>query len=105
MNGNSNIFHALSVAGGPSNEGSFRSINLIRNNKKIESVDLYDTFIFGKSMSNIRLRSGDIIFVDPVKNIVTSSGALNRSGEYELLDDESLFLMIKFFTFLKKGKS
>ena len=31
LNGNSNIFHALSVAGGPSMQGSFRSIDLIRD--------------------------------------------------------------------------
>ena len=102
LNGNSNVFHALSIAGGPSEEGSFRSINLIRNNKKIESVDLYDTFIYGKSMSNKRLRSGDIIFVDPVNNVVTSSGALKRSGEYELLADENLSLMIDFSNGISK---
>ena len=66
LNGNSNIFHALSVSGGPSDDGSFRSIDLIRNNKKIETVDLYQTFIYGKPSFNTRLRSGDIIFVNPI---------------------------------------
>tara|TARA_X000000368_G_scaffold373458_1_gene324474 strand:- start:1309 stop:3042 length:1734 start_codon:yes stop_codon:yes gene_type:complete len=102
LNGNSNIFHALSVSGGPSEDGSFRSIDLIRDNKKIESVDLYKTFIYGKSMSNSRLRSGDIVFVNPVKNIVTTSGALKRPGEYELLEDEDLSLSIKFANGINK---
>ena len=48
LNGNSNLFHALSVSGGPSEEGSYRSINLIRNDEIIESADLYQTFIYGK---------------------------------------------------------
>ena len=45
LNGNSNVFHALSIAGGPSEIGSYRSINLVRNNKTIETIDLYKTFI------------------------------------------------------------
>ena len=96
LNGNSNIFHALSVSGGPSEGGSFRSIDLVRNNKKIESVDLYDTFIFGKDSFSKRLRSGDIIFVSPVNNIVSVSGAVKRPGSYELLDGEKLSIAIEF---------
>ena len=90
LNGNSNIFHALSVSGGPSEYGSFRSINLIRENKKIETIDLYQTFIFGKPSFNTRLRSGDIVFIEPVRKVVSVYGAVNRPGSYELNDDENL---------------
>ena len=90
LNGNSNIFHALSVSGGPSESGSFRSIDLMRNNKKIETVDLYETFIFGKSSFNTRLRSGDLIFVNPVENVVSIEGAVKRPGSYEIKKGESL---------------
>ena len=102
LNGNSNIFHALSVSGGPSENGSFRSIDLIRNNQIIESIDLYQTFIFAKSSFNIRLRSGDIVFVNPVSNVITLSGALKRSGEYELLKDETLSTALIFANGLSK---
>ena len=40
LNGNSNVFHGLVVSGGPSELGSFREIDLIRNGKVFESVDL-----------------------------------------------------------------
>ena len=96
LNGNSNIFHALSVSGGPSNLGSFRSIDLIRNNKVIDTIDLYDTFIFGNSSFNTRLRSGDIVFVNPVLNIVSIQGAVKRPASYELRVDENLHTVIKF---------
>ena len=33
LTGNSNILHAISAAGGVSEFGSYREINLIRNNK------------------------------------------------------------------------
>lgn len=90
LNGNSNVFHALSVAGGPSEQGSFRSIDLIRNDNVIESIDLYKTFIFGKSSFKRRLRSGDIVFIKPHENIVDVSGAVKRPGKYEIKTSEFL---------------
>ena len=102
LNGNSNVFHALSVAGGPSEKGSFRSIDLIRNNKKIESIDLYQTFIYGKSSFKTRLTSGDIIFINPVENIVSINGGVKRPGEYELLAKEKLSKLLKFSNGLSK---
>lgn len=95
LNGNSNIFHALSVSGGPSSEGSFRSIKLLRDNETIEKVDLYDTFIMGKSSFNkTRLRSGDLIFVDPIFNLVNISGGIKRPGTYELKSSETIASLI-----------
>ena len=102
LSGNSNIFHALSISGGPSEIGSFREIDLIRDNKKIETVDLYDTFIYGKSSFEKRLRSGDLIFINPVQNIVRVSGAVNRAGEYELLKEESLGSALLFSNNISK---
>ena len=96
LNGNSNIFHALSVSGGPSENGSFRSIDLIRKDKKIETVDLYDTFIFGKPSFKTRLRSGDLIFVNAVENVVSIAGAVKRPGSYEIKRDGTLADMIRF---------
>lgn len=96
LNGNSNLFHALSVSGGPSEIGSFRSINLVRNGKLIEEIDLYQTFIYGNSGFGSRLRSGDIVFVKPVNNLVSVSGGVRRPGTYELKSDEYLSLAIQF---------
>ena len=96
LNGNSNLFHALSVSGGPSNLGSFRKIDLIRDNKTIETVDLYENFIFGNNSFGPKLRSGDIIFIHPSQNQVSISGAIKRPGNYELLNTERLDNLIDF---------
>ena len=96
LNGNSNLFHALSVSGGPSNLGSFRKIDLIRDDKTIETVDLYENFIFGNNSFGPKLRSGDIIFIHPSQNQVSISGAIKRPGNYELLNTERLDNLIDF---------
>lgn len=96
LNGNSNIFHALNVSGGPSDIGSFRSINLLRDNKIIANLDLYEIFIYGRSGFGPRLRSGDLIFVEPVLNLVSIYGGVKRPGTYELKDDENLYTILDF---------
>ena len=96
LNGSSNMLHALNVAGGISGFGSYRSIKLIRNEKVIETLDIYDILIEGKSTSRNRLRSGDIIFVDPRINIVKIEGAFKRPIRYELLADENISNAISY---------
>ncbi len=96
LNGNSNVLHALTMAGGMSTNGSYRDIKIIRNDKVIKEFDLYDLFIFGKTQQTSRLRSGDSIMVGPLKNVVNVSNGVNRSGLYELKEDETLEDLIKF---------
>lgn len=96
LNGNSNIFHALTVSGGPSELGSFREIDLIRNGKVFESVDLYNIFIFGKPAFGTRLRSGDIVFINKAKKLNGIYGGVKRPGVYELNENETIEDLILF---------
>jgi protein involved in polysaccharide export with SLBB domain len=96
LTGNSNILHALSAAGGISEFGSLREINLVRDNIIIETLDIYDLLIEGQYNLKKRLRSGDVVFVKPRKNIVTIDGAINRPSKYEALDDQKLISIINY---------
>ena len=96
LTGNSNILHALSAAGGISEFGSLREINLIRDNIIIETLDLYDLLIEGQYNLKKRLRSGDVVFVEAKKNIITIDGAVNRPAKYEALDDQKLVSIINY---------
>ena len=96
LTGNSNILHALSAAGGISEFGSLREINLVRDNIIIETLDVYDLLIEGEYNLKKRLRSGDVVFVKPRKNIVTIDGAVNRPSKYEASDDQKLISIIKY---------
>ena len=88
LNGNSNLLHALSMAGGIDEKGSYRQIELIRDNVVINSIDLYDIFIHGKSAFGQRLRSGDSILIKPTNELFAITGAVKRPGVYELTSDE-----------------
>lgn len=96
VSGNSNLLHVLGVAGGINEYGSYREINLIRDQKVIQTLDMYDVLITGNYNSKIRLKSGDIIFVAPVKKIVTIDGAIKVPAKYELFDNQNLSDVIEY---------
>ena len=102
ISGNSSMLHALAVAGGIGNNGSYREINLIRNQNIIETLDMYDVLITGKFNTKTSLQSGDTIFVEPVKNIVTVDGAVKSPAKYELTDNQNLSDLIKYSNGLSK---
>jgi protein involved in polysaccharide export with SLBB domain len=102
LTGNSNILHAIDIAGGINEYGSFRAINLIRDNEVIEVLDVYDLLINGNYNINKRLRSGDVIFVEQRKNIVSINGAVKRPAKYELKANESLGTIFNFANGLKQ---
>jgi protein involved in polysaccharide export with SLBB domain len=102
LTGNSNILHAIDIAGGINEYGSFRAINLIRDNEVIEVLDVYDLLLNGNYNINKRLRSGDVIFVEQRKNIVSINGAVKRPAKYELKANESLGTIFNFANGLKQ---
>ncbi len=102
LTGNSNILHAVSVAGGISEYGSVREINLLRDNKVIETLDVYDLLIEGKYNIKKRLRSGDVVFVEARKNVITIDGAVHRPAKYEVFDDQNLDTVIKYANGIKQ---
>ena len=96
VSGNSNLLHVLGVAGGINEYGSYREINLIRNQEVIETLDMYDVLITGFYKSKTSLKSGDIIFVTPVKKLVNIDGAIKIPAKYELFENQNLFDLIGY---------
>ncbi len=80
----SNVTNALFYAGGPTNNGSLRNIQLKRNGKVISTIDFYDFLLSGNDQSNLRLQSGDVIIVPLIKEMAAVVGNVRRSALYEL---------------------
>ncbi|HCK04265.1 MAG TPA: hypothetical protein DHV86_05840 [Methylophilaceae bacterium] len=96
VSGNSNPLHVLNAAGGIADHGSFRDIKITRNDSVIDTVDLYDMFIFGRNTSLPRLRSGDVIFVGPKNSEVAISGGVSNPMIYEVKAGETLADVVNF---------
>ena len=102
LTGNSNILHALSIAGGVNEYGSYREINLIRDEIVIETLDVYDLLIDGKYSIKKRLRSGDVIFIKPRMNVVSIAGAIKRPAKYELKEGQNLGSLFRYANGIKQ---
>ncbi len=86
----STLFNALYTSGGPTETGSLRDIQLIRNNKKIASIDLYEFLQTGKMSQDIRLEDQDVIVYPPYIKRVELGGMVKRPLVYELKPNENL---------------
>ena len=92
----STLFNALYAAGGPTEKGSFRQIELIRNNKVITKLDAYDFLLKGDQTNNVRLTDQDVIRIPPAKVQVSLLGEIKREGIFEVLPNDNLQNIIDF---------
>jgi|GEM_PF-1067477 len=91
----SSVLNALSAAGGPTETGSFRSIQILRSGKLYKTVDLYNYFVKGL-YPFLTLRDQDVILVPSYKNRVFVSGEFKTTGIFEFLHNEKISDLISF---------
>jgi protein involved in polysaccharide export with SLBB domain len=96
LNGNSNMLHAISMAGGINDIGSYRNINLIRSGKVIDTLDIYEVLVFGKYNFSNGLRSGDSIVVGPREKTVSIESGVMRPALFEIKNNETFDDLLKF---------
>lgn len=92
----STVFHALYRAGGVNDIGSLREVQLVRNGKKVATIDVYDFIMKGKNQDDIRLEEGDVIIVPPYESLVQISGNVKRPMRYEMKKGETLATLIEY---------
>lgn len=93
----SSVLNALYACGGPSPKtGSMRNIKVLRNNKEIAIVDIYELLLKGKLSNNITLQDQDVIYIPTYTSHVTINGALLHNGIFEIKDGETLSDLISF---------
>lgn len=92
----STVFHAMFQCGGVKEPGTIRNIKLVRNNKLIAAIDIYDFLINGNRKNDVRLEEGDVILVEPYEKVVKASGYVKRPMNFELKGKETLSDLFKF---------
>ena len=92
----STVFHALYRAGGVSDIGSLRNVQLVRNGKNIATIDVYEFIMKGNTQDDIRLQEGDVVIVPAYDVLVKISGKVKRPMRFEMKKDENLATLIKY---------
>jgi protein involved in polysaccharide export with SLBB domain len=86
----STLVDALFASGGPSLQGSMRHIELKRGSEVVTTFDLYNLLVHGDKSKDVKLQSGDVIFIPSVGAQVAVTGSVRNSAIYELRENESL---------------
>jgi polysaccharide export outer membrane protein len=89
------VLNALYLAGGPTANGSFRDVRLIKNDGAARDIDLYDYLLGGDNLADIHLEPGDVIFVPVHGDHVSIRGEIVREAIYELKPDETLYHLME----------
>lgn len=84
------VLAALANAGGPTRNGTLRNIQIKRGGTLLENVDLYDFFLRGDKSRDLRLQSGDTLFIPQIGAVAAISGNVRRPAIYELKTEKTL---------------
>ena len=93
----STVFNALYAAGGPSENGTYRSVKVLRDGKVHKEIDLYNFLVSGDLSGNITLHDQDIIKIDPYVNRVSVQGEAKTIGLFETLEGETFNDLVTYF--------
>ncbi|MFH7017964.1 SLBB domain-containing protein [Flavobacterium sp. FlaQc-47] len=90
------VYNALHLAGGPGKNGSYRNIELIRNNKVYKNVDIYKFLVKGDQSDNVNLRDNDVIRIPAYSQRVVVEGEVKRPGIFEMKKGETFSDLLSF---------
>lgn len=86
----SSLFNVLYLSGGPTDNGSLRNIEVIRNNTVLSTIDLYSFLQKGILDKDVRLEDQDVIRFPVYTKHVFLTGEVKRPAIYELHKEETL---------------
>ena len=90
VSGLSTVTQVLYAAGGVTDIGTLRNIQVKRQGKTVVSFDMYDLLLRGNTSGDIRLSSGDTVFVPIMNSLVAADGEIRRPALYETLPSDSV---------------
>lgn len=90
------VYNALFLGGGPGKNGSYRNIELLRNNKVFQKIDLYNFLVNGNQSDNVGLKDNDVIRIPSYSQRVTVEGQVKRPGIFEMKKGETFSNLLSF---------
>lgn len=92
----STVLNALFVAGGVTESGTLRTIQLKRGGQTVSNLDLYSLLLQGDISGDQRIQNGDVIFVPSVGPQVAIAGEVKRPAVFEIKRGERLSDVVDF---------
>ena len=96
LSGFSTAFHALYRAGGVVEPGTLRNIKVVRGNKTVGVVDVYEYMTKGTQKTDVRLEEGDVVLVPAYSEMVQVQGAVKRPMFFELKEGETVANLLEY---------
>ena len=90
------VYNALFLGGGPAKNGSYRNIELLRNNKVYKTIDIYHFLVNGDQSDNVGLKDNDVIRIPAYNQRVTIEGEVKRAGIFEMKKGETFSDLLNF---------
>jgi protein involved in polysaccharide export with SLBB domain len=90
------VYNALFLGGGPGKNGSYRNIELLRNNKVYKKIDIYNFLVNGNQSDNVGLKDNDVIRIPAYTQRVTVEGQVKRPGIFEMKSGETFKDLLAF---------
>lgn len=90
------VYNALFLGGGPNTNETYRNIELLRNNKVVQKIDIYNFLVNGNQQDNVGLKDNDVIRIPAYTKRVVLEGEVRRPGIFEMKDGETFQDLLKF---------
>ena len=97
-----NALHAILAAGGPTKNGSVRAIRVLNGNKEY-TIDVYEFLTNPKKAEGYGLQNNSVIFISPIRNLVSLTGPFTHTGKFEMLPKENIADLLKIAGGVRKN--
>src|SRR5437867_3603432 len=89
------VLTALYAAGGVTERATLRAVEVRRFGKPVATLDLYDYLLRGDTRNDVRLETGDVVFVAMHGPRAQVTGAVRRPAVYEMTPGGSLADLVR----------
>ncbi len=97
-----NAFNVVALAGGPTELANLRAIEIKRNGKVIDVLDVYKYLTTGDFGKHIYLENNDFVILQAVEKKVKAEGKFKRPMFYQLKKDEGMKALLRYSGGLEK---
>lgn len=90
------VYNVIKKSGGPTANGSVRKIQIKRNGRVIQTLDVYKYLNEANNKQNVYLEDNDVVYVPKIGKVVEIEGAVKKETRFELLEGEDFYDLLDY---------